>query len=105
MTLWIVLLLLSVAPPTFGRCSCLCVDGAPRTLCTDILEAQLHPSLCGPAARNACPPLAADQVGERASYDSPFVEGVGCREVRVWNPSSGGYTAVRVCDVLSGEHR
>ena len=102
MPLWIVLLLLSVAPPTFGRCSCLCVEGSPRTLCTEILEAQLNPSLCGPSTLTVCPPLAPDEVGERTSYTSPFPNGLNCREVRVWDPASDGYAAVKVCDVLPG---
>lgn len=103
MPLWIVLLLLSVAPPAFGRCSCLCVEGSLRTLCTNIVEAQLNPALCGPTASIYCPALSADEVGEREIYDSPFAEGVGCREVRVWDPASEGYTAVKVCDVLPGD--
>ncbi len=102
MPLWIVVLLLSVAPPVFGRCSCLCVEGSPRTLCTDILEAQLNPSLCSPAALSLCPALPTAEIGERRIYDSPFGEGVNCREVRVWDPASDGYTAVKVCDVLPG---
>ena len=102
MPLWIVVLLLSVAPPVFGHCSCLCVEGSPRTLCTGILEAQLNPSLCSPAAASLCPALSVDELGERRSYVSPFNAGVNCREVRVWDPVSDGYRAVKVCDVLPG---
>ncbi len=105
MPLWIVILLLSVAPPAFAGCGCLCIEGTPRTLCTSILEAQLNPSLCGPTVLAVCPALPTNEVSERKQYDSPFVDGVDCREVRVWDPAEDGYTAVKVCDVLPGDIR
>ncbi len=105
MFLWIVLLVVAVVPPAFGRCSCLCVEGTPRTLCTEILEAQLNPTMCSSAAFDLCPTQNAEDVGDRATYVSPFAEGVNCREVRVWDPIDAGYVAVKVCDVISGDVR
>lgn len=104
MPLWIVILLLSVSPPAFARCGCLCIEGSPRTLCTSILEAQLNPTLCGPTRLAVCPAMPVTEV-ELPKYDSPFAEGVDCREVRVWDPVQDGYTAVKVCDVLPGNIR
>ena len=81
------------------------MEGVPRTLCTNIIEAQLNPALCSTAEAQRCPPLPVDEITERVSYVSQFAEGVDCREVRVWDPGSQGFLAVKVCDVIPGVNR
>jgi hypothetical protein len=78
-------------------CSCECVDGVPRTICTQLEEAAADPSLCGLE-----PPLC-DPVGEPLSakrFDPP-PGARDCREAALADASAkGDPTIVKVCDTV-----
>ena len=78
-------------------CSCECVDGAPRTICTKVEEAAARPSLCG-----LDPPLCAP-VGTpapRVRYDPP-PGARDCREAALAGAANeSDPTLVKVCDTV-----
>jgi hypothetical protein len=80
-----------------ASCSCQCVDGAPRTICTELDEAATNPSLCGLE-----PPLCSP-VGEptsRARFDPP-PGARDCREAALADTArDGGSVIVKVCEPL-----
>lgn len=92
-----VLSLLSLAS---SDCACLCIDGAARTVCRNLAEAQANPNLCLAAGiRDSCPLPAGEFTPERFTSPSPGAE--DCREARVWDPKTGDYNHVaRVCDAV-----
>lgn len=94
------LLALSLAPVSHADCSCQCVEGVARTLCTRIDEAARNPIACGDTARMCPAPAGASDV-ER--YDPP-PGAVDCRSARILDPETGAYSlAARVCDVADAD--
>lgn len=89
----------------WGQCGCMCVEGAHRTLCTSVLEAQAEPDACGlQLSRSLCPvdvPVDAEGATPLTRYPPPVENAVNCREVRIWDDAQNGYTSVKVCDVDS----
>jgi len=79
-------------------CSCLCVDGAPKTVCTSSEEAAASPNACLLQASNRiCPEAPA--LAEPQSYDAPVEGVVNCRKAQIYDAASDGHLAARVCDV------
>ena len=78
-------------------CSCECVDGAPRTICTKLDEAAADPSLCG-----LDPPLCSP-VGTPASrvrFDPP-PGARDCREAALADADGkSDPTTVKVCETV-----
>ena len=91
---------LLVAPGAFGTCACRCVEGLARTVCTTLDEAAQDPVLCAPQAqRGDCPAPPAGFEPQQFSPPSPGAR--DCREARLWDPESGGYTTTtKVCDTV-----
>jgi hypothetical protein len=82
-------------------CACLCIDGAARTVCNDLPDAQAKPTLCmSGGVRRSCPLPAGEFTPERFTAPSPGA--TDCREARIWDPDSGRYDRlVRVCETTS----
>ena len=94
-----VLAALSFAPGSaFAECSCLCVDGALRTVCTGSEEVNASRSLClAQASQQACPPAPA--LAEPEAYAAPM-EGVeNCRKAQIFDAGAGDHVAARICEV------
>ncbi len=84
------------ASGAWAACECLCLDGAPKTVCSSAEEMAATGDLCHLRPAMRCPQLA---VPEARSYPAP-VEGVGnCRDARVLDPASGDQITARVCDM------
>ncbi len=92
--------LVTFAPAATAICSCQCMNGEPRTLCTDFAEARSQRDLCGrPPHRLACAP--APEAVE-APLDAPIEGAHGCRTTTLWDPNAGAYaTPVRVCETVT----
>jgi hypothetical protein len=99
-TLIATLLALSLAPAGHADCSCQCVEGVARTLCTHIDEAARRPATCGDTAP-VCPPPATPADVER--YDPP--PGAShCRSARILDRETGAYSlTARLCDVADAD--
>lgn len=85
--------------PTAVRadCSCLCLDGAYRPVCTSAEEVTQNRDLCLALAQRSCP---AAPAGDALATYAPPTEGVqNCREAEVFDDASGGFVTARVCDV------
>jgi hypothetical protein len=82
-----------------ASCTCQCVEGAARTVCTSIEEAQANPSRCDEAGRTiACtaPPTATDAPQRYAAPSGAS----DCRERRLWDPKTNTYDVIaKVCDL------
>jgi hypothetical protein len=79
-------------------CSCLCLDGAYRPVCTSAEEVGQNRGLCLALASQSCPE--APEVDGLTSYAAP-VEGVeNCRQTQVFDGNAGDFVAARVCDVV-----
>jgi hypothetical protein len=96
--LWVSALI--VAPNAFGTCACRCVEGLARTVCTTLDEAAQNPVLCAPSSmRGECP--AAPPGFEPQQFAPPVPGARDCREARLWDPETGGYTTTtKVCDTV-----
>ena len=87
------------ATPAAANCSCQCIEGVARTLCSRVEEARDNPTACGTGAQRvvcaAIPPSAT--VPERFT---PPKGASDCRAQRLWDPHSDRYTVVaKVCDL------
>ena len=79
-------------------CSCLCVDGAAKTVCTSSQEAAANTGLCQvQASTRACPEAPA--LSEPESYDPPVEGAANCRKAQIYDAATDGHLAARVCDV------
>lgn len=96
--------LVTVAPAANAICSCQCMNGEPRTLCSDFAEAQSQRDLCGrPPLRLACAP-ATDTTETR--LDSPIEGAHGCRTTTLWDAKAGAYsTPIKVCETSPSASR
>jgi hypothetical protein len=86
-----------------AACSCQCIDGVARTLCSSVDEARDNPAACRTAAGPIdCPPP--DQLEPApALYEGP-AGAAHCRAARLWDPDSGGYAvSAKVCQLDVGE--
>ena len=90
-------LLMLLGSSAWADCACFCAESELRTMCTSVDEAQADTSSCAGANAAACPE-ASDQVNG-ATYDSPVVGAINCRDVRVWNSKRGVYVEIPACDV------
>lgn len=78
-------------------CSCLCLDGAYRPVCTSAEEVAQNRGLCHALAEQTCPVAAGTDA--LASF-APPAEGVkNCREAAVFDAGAGEFLTTRVCDV------
>jgi len=81
----------------WAGCECLCLDGAPKTVCSSAEEMSGTGDLCYLRPQLQCPEVAAPAAGR--SYPAPF-DGVGnCRDAVVGHPASGDEITARVCDM------
>jgi len=82
-------------PKSQALCSCECVDGAPRTICTKLDEAAGDPSLCG-LDPPLCPPVSTPAT--RARFDPP-PGARDCREAALADTTPDAKSEiVKVCD-------
>ncbi|HEX7035343.1 MAG TPA: hypothetical protein VF210_06185 [Pseudomonadales bacterium] len=82
-------------------CSCLCLDGAYRPVCTSAEEVSQNRNLCLALAQRTCP---AAPAGDSLATLHPPTEGVdNCREAEVFDDASGEFLTARVCDVTLNE--
>lgn len=95
--------LLAVLPLSFAAsagwagCECLCLDGAPKTVCSSAEELMSTSDLCYLRPQMQCAEVAAPDDVQR--YAAP-VEGAGnCRDALVSDPASGDQITARVCDM------
>ena len=86
-----------VAPSAGADCTCLCMDGAPATVCSTLESARTNTDACAARAPDTCPVDLQWRGGER--YPAPADGAVNCREVRVWDATASSHRSVRVCDV------
>lgn len=91
--------LLVVGSAVWADCACFCVDGAPKTLCTAVSEAQAEPNECPALSPNSCPADPDNVSG--AVHDAPEEGATNCRDVRVWDAAKNRFSNVKACDVLS----
>jgi|GEM_PF-3402360 len=99
-SVWIVVgMLASWAAPASANCSCQCIEGVARTLCTRVDEAQAKPSECGAGVHKiVC--AAAPASAETPQHYTPPAGGADCRGQRLWDPRTGSYSAIaKVCDL------
>jgi hypothetical protein len=91
----LLLITLLAAVPADAACSCQCLDGAPKTLCTSVEEAAENPDLCT-ADPPLCPAVGTPITPQR------FVAPDGaqnCRAAELWDPSEGEDASIaKVCD-------
>ena len=79
-------------------CSCLCVDGAPKTVCTSSEEVAANSGMCRvQASHRACPEAPA--LTEPESYDAPMEGVANCRKAQIYDAATDGHLTARVCDV------
>ena len=90
--------LLQISAAAWADCGCFCVDGALKTMCSTVEEAQGNPSLCA-FYGGSCPQEQDDSSG--ASYDAPAEGATDCRDRRVFDPLSRSFVTIKACDVLS----
>lgn len=96
------LVLIALLAPVSSDCACLCIDGAARTVCKNLGDAQAKPNLCtaNGTLRRSCPLPAEEFTPER--FTAPGEGATDCREARVWQPSSGRYDrVVKVCEATA----
>jgi hypothetical protein len=89
---------LSLAPmQAAADCSCLCVDGTFRPICTSADEVVPNRGLCLARTTQACP--RAPQA-EPESFAPPVDGAENCRQAQVYDAAEGEYLPARVCDVM-----
>jgi len=82
----------------WASCECLCLDGAPKTVCSSAEEMFASGDLCYLRPAMQCPEVTTP-AAQRRSYPAP-IEGVGnCRDAVVGHPASGDELTARVCDM------
>jgi len=86
-----------------ATCSCQCIDGVARTLCSTLDEARGNPTLCRDAAGPIACPAPGTPNAAPALYDGP--EGTAlCHGARLWDPNSREYAVeAKVCELAVGE--
>lgn len=87
--------------PATAVCSCQCLAGEPRTLCTQFDEAAAANETCGSAPINlVCPPASAlSETSPKALLEPPVDGAHSCRESTLWSPATNSYSVgVRVCE-------
>src|SRR5262245_65681345 len=91
------LALLLSAPSASAACTCRCVEGVARTICTTLEEAAANPQLCTSVTPHAeRPPAPAGFEPQQFSPPGPGAQ--HCREARLWNPEPGTDTiTTKVC--------
>ena len=73
----------------------MCIDGTPRTVCSDVMAARSSAGLCHPKFR--CPAMDTNRVV--ATYSSPAGGTSNCRDAWTWSSTDGEYaTRLKVCD-------
>ena len=99
-SVWIVVGMSAIwAAPASANCSCQCIEGVARTLCTRLEEAQAKPSECG-VGRQKIVCAAAPASAETPQRYPPPAGGADCRGQRLWDPRSGSYSVIaKVCDL------
>ena len=87
-----------IANPAWANCSCQCVEGAARTVCTSVDEARADPSACGVLPhRVACEPASQTAAPPRRFDPPPGAK--NCHAVRMWDPRRNDYSVIaKVCD-------
>jgi len=89
----------SLAGPAFATCACQCVEGVPRTACTNVDEARAEPNACGAngqAIACAMPPALEQPPARYVAPDGA----ADCRARRLWDPHTNAYSVVaKVCDL------
>ena len=85
-----------------AACSCQCIEGVARTLCSNIDEARGNPTACVTAAGPVdCPRPALDPAP--VLYEGP-AGAAHCRAARLWDPDSGGYAVTaKICELDAAE--
>ena len=73
-----------------AACECRCVNGQVKALCTSTLDI---PPICAPQICPIVPP----SIQPIPKPDLPPLGTTSCREVQVFNPSTGRYEWQRVC--------
>ncbi len=91
-------LLWLVSSGAAAECHCLCVDGAPQTVCPEAEQLSGAGDLCRlrqptPACPQAVPPADAQR------YEAPHDGAANCRDADVQDPVSGERIVARVCDM------
>jgi hypothetical protein len=85
-----------------AACSCQCVDGVARTLCSSIDEAQGDPVACLSAAGPRDCPRPDPEEAPPLLYEGP-AGAAHCRAAQLWDPRVGGYTVTaKVCELDVG---
>ena len=92
------LIALSWASWAMAQCDCYCVDGALRTLCTGLEEAQAGDNLCAGRDLGTCP-ASLDPLAPQ-SYAAPADGAENCRDARVWNVEASSYVTLKICDAI-----
>ncbi len=79
--------------PAAASCSCACVDGQPRPICSNSLEV---PTVCPPTV---CPMTMAPTQPAQPAATSPVVTGTQqtCADRQVYNPQTGQNEWRRLC--------
>ena len=92
----------AAAAPAAAICSCQCIEGVARTLCSRPEEARENPSACGIGAQKiAC--VAAPPPADPPERYAPPDGGRDCRSQRLWDPHTDRYSVVaKVCDLDVG---
>ncbi len=87
------------ATPAAAVCSCQCIEGVARTLCSRQEEARENPSACGTGAQKVvC--VAAPPPPDLPERFAPPDGATDCRAQRLWDPHSDRYSVVaKVCDL------
>ena len=90
-------------PAVSADCSCQCVEGAARTVCSSLEDAQKNPNRCGVGdARVNCPLPPAP--AEAPIQYAPPAGASACRDARLWDPRSTAYTVhAKLCEATAAQ--
>ena len=92
----------TAAMPAAATCSCQCIEGVARTLCSRQEEARENPSACGTGAQRVVCAAAPPPPSLPERYAPPD-GATDCRSQRLWDPHSDRYSVVaKVCDLEAG---
>ena len=82
-----------------ANCTCQCIEGVARTLCTTLDEAQANPTRCGTGEQKVACAVAPTSAAAPQRYEPPS-GAVDCRGARLWDPKTDSYGVVaKVCDL------
>ncbi len=96
---WMLLASMAAHEPAAANCSCQCVEGVARTVCTSIDEARANPTQCRVGAAAIACSAAPTAVEPPQRYAAPSGAS-DCRERRVWDPATNAYTLLaKICDL------